>query len=317
MSFDADAARRALTDALKDASTSLQSHVLRGPSLEEASPQRYDIEADFAARVVEDLRAHTEALAAREIVPYDPSYRTSSHQVLVEDLPEIPDLAAVDARIRRGDLPRDEGSEPVVAMAHLLGDGEDALLAYRVKGAGIATRRSRGIPLSPLQGVYRPVQGEVLFYEPSVDVLTVRGLAFVTAVSLIQTRLHAPQKAQRLARETLRRATARVEVDGIAELEAAVVADPGMRAKMAQVARRMEADPEYAQLLTTERLVVFAIEHPEYAIATADQARLVFDPSPQTRWAIPKLLADDYLYSELTQRSYEAGSKSEVRADEE
>lgn len=40
--------------------------------------------------------------------------------------------------------------------------------------------------------------------------------------------------------------------------------------------------------------------------------RLVFEPSPQTRYLIPKALADDFLRSELTDRHYEVGSKQRI-----
>ena len=36
----------------------------------------------------------------------------------------------------------------------------------------------------------------------------------------------------------------------------------------------------------------------------------MFESSPRTRYAIVKLMADDYLRSDLTKRSYEAGSKA-------
>jgi hypothetical protein len=38
----------------------------------------------------------------------------------------------------------------------------------------------------------------------------------------------------------------------------------------------------------------------------------VFEPSPQSRYLIPKALADDFLRSELTDRRYEAGSKQRI-----
>jgi hypothetical protein len=79
----------------------------------------------------------------------------------------------------------------------------------------------------------------------------------------------------------------------------------------------IEADPEYAANLTTERLVAFVETNPDYDIPVTEvggQRMLRFDPSPQHRHQIPKLLADDYLHSQLTNRNYEAGSKHRVQA---
>ncbi len=91
--------------------------------------------------------------------------------------------------------------------------------------------------------------------------------------------------------------------------------DPTMRAKMAHVARLVNDDPEYARHLTTKKLVAFVEEYPAYDIATSKvdgKKSLKFDSSPQHRHKIPRLLADDYLHSYLTDRSYEAGSKQDV-----
>ena len=55
--------------------------------------------------------------------------------------------------------------------------------------------------------------------------------------------------------------------------------------------------------------------YPDYNIplTTVDGTKaLLFDPSPQHRHQIPRLLADDYLHSYLTDRTYEAGSKQRV-----
>ena len=89
-----------------------------------------------------------------------------------------------------------------------------------------------------------------------------------------------------------------------------------MRAKMAYVARLLQSDPDYARNLTTKKLIAFIESYPDYdiPITTIDGKKaLRFDTSPQHRHQIPRLLADDYLHSYLTDRNYEAGSKQRVR----
>lgn len=91
--------------------------------------------------------------------------------------------------------------------------------------------------------------------------------------------------------------------------------DPTMRAKMAYVARLLASDPAYAKNLTTKKLVKFVETYPDYDIPVTTvngKKALSFDPSPQHRHQIPRLLADDYLHSYLTDRNYEAGSKQRV-----
>ena len=309
-------ARQALATALAANPTGLDNFVVRGDSLASSELTRFDLVDGMASDVVGDIRRFAEALTGKQFLDYDPSYQTSSSQVLVENLSDIPELSAIDAAVRRGDLPNDAGGTAVVAMAHAVGTGANRIVAYRLKGPGIATRRSGGITLIPRDGVYRPIEGDVLFYEPRFDVLTCGEFAYFTTVTLIQTKLQAPDKARQLARDTLTAVTAKIRIDGFAELEQAVMEDPSMRAKMAYIARLLLSDPDYAKDLTTKKLIAFVESFPDYDIpisAVDGKRALRFDASPQHRHQIPRLLADDFLHSYLTDRNYEAGSKQRVR----
>lgn len=314
---DTEAARTALIAALSDPGTgSLGNFVMVGEAIEGASVSQFDVTAELAEQVSADVVKAVEALTRRQFIAYDPSYQTNASQVLVEDLASIPALAGVDAAIRGGDLPIYPGGGTVVAMTHAVGLGPQQVVAYRVKGAGIFTRRAKWI-LLPRDGVYAPIDSEVLYYEPRFDVFTCAGYAYFVTVSLIQTKLQADDKARQLAKTTLATVTAKIRIDGFAELEKAVMDDPTMRAKLAAVARLLESDPDYASHLTTKRLIQFVTDNPDYKIPMGQvegKPALRFDPSPQHRHQIPKLLADDYLHSQLTKRNYEAGSKQRVQA---
>ena len=314
----ADAARAALSAARTDArADALDNFVLGGEAMEAAHVSRFDLTEAIAEQVNRDVSNSADSLTRKQFIPYDPSYQTNSSQVLVEDLASIPALAGVDTIIRNGDVPSYSGGEPVVAMAHAVGVDDRQIVAYRVKGAGIATRRARWVQLVPRDGIYEPIRDEVLYYEPRFDVLTCAGYAYFTTATLIQTKLQADNKARQLARETLAKVTKKVAIAGLTELEQAVMDDPSMRAKLASIARLLESDPDYARHLTTKRLIKFVEDNPDYAIPIGQvngKPALQFTPSPQHRHQIPKLLADDYLHSQLTERNYEAGSKHRVQA---
>jgi hypothetical protein len=315
--MDADAARAALTAALADAPAGDPANsVLVGEDIETAAVLGFDVTSAMAAQIGTDVFTTARSLTRRQFLPYDPSYQTSPSQVLVEELAGIPALAGMDATIRNGDVGTYAGQEPVLAMAHALGGPDGGLVAYRMKGAGIATRRARWVQLVPREGVYEPIRGEVLYYEPRFDVFTCAGFAYFTTATLIQSKLHAEEKARALARETLATVTAKVAIAGIGELEQAVMDDPTLRAKLAAIARLVETDKDYARHLTTKRLIRFAQDNPDYDILITQldgKPALQFDRSPQHRHQIPKLLADDYLHSRLTERNYEAGSKHRIR----
>jgi len=250
-----DQPRQVLTSALEDRNAALLNSVLRGEAMATAAVSKFDLVETMAQTVRSDVWAQVKRLMGKQFIPYDPSYQTSAAQVLVENLDQISDLAAVDATIQHGDFASDAGGEPVVAMAHAVGAGDNKVVAYRVKGPGIATRRAKGVfQLIPRNGVYQPIDEEVLYYEPRFDAFTCGGMAYFVTVTLIQSKLNAPEKARALARDTLKRVTKKVVIEGLAELEQAVMDDQTMRNKMAQIARLLDNEPEYAKNLTTRRL---------------------------------------------------------------
>lgn len=313
-----ESARASLEAAVSAAgqSAAAGNYVVRGHALEAAEVTRFELIDTMASTVTSDLTRYVGGLPARQFLPYDPSYQTNPSQLLFEDLSAIADLAAIDAVIRGDDVDDDAGGDPLVAMAHTLGAGADKIVAYRVKGPGIAARRKKWVQLIPRNGIYEPIDDEILIYEPSFDVITCSGYAYFTTVTLIQSQLNASGKARDLAKATLASATAKLKIEGIEELEKAVMDDRTMRLKMAAVARLLAAEPDYVKLLTTRNLVRFIKAHPDYDIPLADsdgKSVLKFDPTPQRRHQIPKLLADDYLHSQLTDRNYEAGSKHRVQ----
>jgi hypothetical protein len=313
-------ARSALLAAIADIERgpAVANFLVRGADLVGGSPRSIDFEADVAAEVIADVLQFARNLSERELIPYDPSYQPSPGQALVDDLSEAPEFAEVHRQVMTGMPPLDDGrGDPVAALAHRV-DGPSglALSVYRVKGPGIATKRASGIRiLVPRSGVYTRIEDELVYYQPRFDVLVVGSAVIVTAPSTLQRALGSDTRARSLATATFARATRHIDVEGMRDLAEAVRSDPAMIAKMAQLSRTFEADPEYERLLTTRRLLEFLDDNPQVPIRVEGegQARhLVFEPSPQKRYLIPKALADDFLRSELTNRHYEVGSKQRI-----
>lgn len=307
----------AAIDAVGDASA-VSTFLLRGMSLAECEVSEITLSQELTDTVIGDVVRFAEQLVRREFLDYDPSYQLASNQAIADDLTEVPPLAAVHEVVARGDVETDEGGEvPVLAMVHRLeSPGAEAITVYRLKGAGIATKRARGVlALLPNGGVFREVDHEILYYEPRFDALVHEGAIVVTTITLLSRQLESPARAQEKARAVFAKATQNVAISGVEELTNAVAADPAMNAKMMAVSRLLDSDPEYAALLTTEKLVDFLAQNPHIEIeveGAGPDAKLVFDPSPQKRYRIPKALADDYLSSRLTGRDYEAGSKQRL-----
>ncbi len=313
-------ARRALTEAISaiEVEPAVANYLVRGSGILDGVPARIDFESEVAAEVRDDVLGFARGIADRELIEYDPSFQPSSGQALVDDLAESPGLERIDSLLAAGSPLLDSGAgEPVGAIAHRVdAPGGAAITAYRLTGPGIATKRASGIRiLVPRDGIYVRVPEEIVYYQPRFDALVVGGFVIVTAPTTLQRKLGSDARAKKIAKETFKAATMRIDIEGLTDLADAVSSDPAMIAKMMRLSRTLEADPDYADSLTTPRLLEFLDANPQIDIAIAGEGsarHLVFESSPQKRYLIPKALADDFLRSELTSRRYEAGSKQRL-----
>jgi hypothetical protein len=291
--------------------------LVRGRDLGTGQPREITFEQRMAAEVRTDVLDFAASVLDREWLAYDPSYSLSTGQAFADDLAEVPELARIHRAIVGGRAPADVQGENIVAMAHeVFADPARSLVAYRIKGPGIATRRPRGLRTLVLRGnILEPIDGEIVVYEPRFDAIVVGDAVLVTATTTLTRALGSTDRIQKLAKETFAKATTAVSIEGGDALAEAAASDPAMASKMAQLARVLDEDPDYATLLTTANLLEFLDRNPQVHIATSgegERRRLVFEPAPRTRYAIVKLMADDYLRSDLTKRRYEVGSKAQL-----
>jgi Domain of unknown function (DUF4868) len=300
-------------------------YLVRGAGIADGSMHAVTFDAQTTAEVAADVMGYAELILAKQWLAYDPSYQLASNQALVDELAEVPELGRLHADLVTAPLDRAPSASNqdapqhsrVVATVHRAWtDPTVALTAYRLKGPGIATRRPRGIRiLIPRDGIFERIDSEVVYYEPGFDALVFGDHVFVTSITTLQRSLGSTDRARAMATKTFARATSKLAIEGAEELAAAVATDPAMVAKMAQLSRILDSEPEYAALLTTERILAFLDRNPHVPIATTgtgDERRLLFEASPQKRYLIVKALADDYLRSELSQRTYEVGSKVQL-----
>jgi len=295
----------------------LRNYLVRGSSFDESTVTRADLDQETSATVAADVVRFASRVADSEHVTYDPAYQVGPHQVLVDRLTNLPRLSAVVDDAFNDDLPPDVSETGTIrAMVHTLSGASGPLVAaVRIKGVGIATRRPKGWKaLVVRDGIYVESDTEIIYYEPSFDILVVGDFAFVTKPSTIQQGIGSPERSRALARATFKTVTANLSIKGAAELEVAAGTQPAMVAKMASIARVIDSDPDYVKLLTTTNLATFLADNPQIEIeveGSGTETQLVFDHRPQHRFSILKLIADDFLQSELSGRNYEAGSKQQ------
>jgi len=297
----------------------LSNYWVRGNSFENGTLTQADFDAETTKGVIGDVLSHASRVSDGAFVHYDPAYQTAHNEFLVDGLANSPFLAALVQEASDDDNPLDTSShEPIQAMFHCVRDHRGLMItAVRLKGQGIYTRRARGVrALIARDGIYVPIDEEIVYYEPRFDALIIENQVIVSVPSTIQQQFGSAARARNLARETINRLAGKVAIDGIDALRDAATTQPAMVAKMASISRLLDSDPEYAALVTTDNLVGFVAAHPEVEIeisGVGTRRALVFDPRPQNRFAILKLVADDFLQSGLSGRNYEAGSKQRLK----
>ena len=312
--------RRELLEAVHqiEADRAFDLFLVRGDDLEHATPGKVSVVGGLDDRIASDVLAYATKIADKEWVHYDPAYQSAGHQALVDELAALPELERIHRSVVTNSAaadPADGGS--ILAMAHqVFTDRASGITAYRLKGRGIAVRSSKlSVVLLSRRGVLEPIEDSLVYYESSFDALVFRDHVFVTAPTTVSAQLGSTNRLRQLAKTTLRRAAQGVRIANFEALEELVDRVPQMALKLTSLARTLESDPSYADILTTKNLVAFLRdnEHIEIEVVGAGgKAELVFDASPQRRFLIPKLMADDFLTSALTRRNYEVGSKARL-----
>jgi Domain of unknown function (DUF4868) len=188
------------------------------------------------------------------------------------------------------------------------------IIGFREQRPARALARSKSVALLYRDGRFDQLNPlEVLQLDLAFDVLTAEGFAYFEKKRTFERLFDHLAPLVAAARATFQAVTANLRIKGLAEMEAACTSDVNMMTKMASISRSMTADPAYATALTMRNLLDFVDHHSQYGIKTIGRGanrQLVFEPPPTERYKILHLLDDDYLHSQLTQRSYESGSKT-------
>jgi hypothetical protein len=251
-------------------------------------------------------------------IAYGPVVLCPGGHCLVLPNADSPRLAAVTAAVASHPTTRfDPTSQTAAGLFALATElqlpGGRTVIGYRAQRPARALGRSKSVALLYRDGRFDQLNPlEVLQLDFAFDVITAEDTAYFEKKRTFEKLFDHLAPLAAAARATFRAVTANLRVEGLAEMESACTTDANMMAKMASIARSMQADAAYATALTMTNLLRFIDQHQQYGIKTTgsgNRRRLVFESVPTERYKILHLLDDDYLHSQLTQRSYESGSK--------
>lgn len=264
-------------------------------------------------------KAKAESLRDLSPRPYGPAVELSRGEVMWV-AGDTGTLSAIDPLVDAGDVdvysqPTGDGARVRMLVVRVR-VGDVNVKFYREIASSAWLAQSKKVALFWADGHFDKIDSKnVLIFDGAFDAVVVDGFALFTAKYKFERIFSFGAEIARQSRETLTKITKNLRIRGYEEMERACTTNPGMMAKLASVARRMQEDAGYAGAMTMDNLVPFVHEHPETGVEVIGEganSELVFYNDPGRRFKILRLLDDDFLHSELTQNTYEANSKSDA-----
>jgi hypothetical protein len=282
---------------------------------------RIKLTVDAKAAVAELGQATRERLEDAALVAYGPAVLIPPQHWMNVQEADVATLATIENVVTAQDLIAFDGKSDYarnikMVAARFSAQGHLPVTFYRVADSMLQLRKSRLVGLVQEGDVFdRLDPADVLLLRPEFEVVVIGGFAFFAKKATFERAFGFLEKLRQESLSTFNAVTTHLRISGMDELRAACTSQPQMMAKMASIKRSMDEDSGYANAMTMPKLIEYIAQHPHVDIEVVGKGKdqeLVFDPKPTRRFQIVKLLDDDFLHSVLTQRDYEAGSKTQT-----
>lgn len=284
-----------------------------------AAPTVFDIpiSADLAGQLRTICTETISAAADSELRPTQPGFRPASQQWLWTPRPDGL-LADLDARVcGLPALPYERGRRfgrgnlLVLRLRRL--DGSDAARLYQ--GFSPEKALQRGKVVSWWTGErFDSTDAEPLVIDRSLRLLVLDDVVVMQSAGAYEALLGPLPDLRHEASATYQATLGKLEIVNGDELEQACASDLNMMRKLMSIKSKL-GRPGYVTSIEMPRIAAFLEAHPTVDVEldrSGPEPRLVHGTGPQRRWALLKLLDDDYLRSDLTNINYEANSKIEI-----
>ncbi|MGH2702474.1 MAG: Kiwa anti-phage protein KwaB-like domain-containing protein [Actinomycetota bacterium] len=190
--------------------------------------------------------------------------------------------------------------------AAVVTDADQQATFFRSYGPKKELSRKGGFALTKGQGQYNRIKKKVFLFDDQVDCFTWEGFLFIRNPYQFRRIFRYLEQLKERANEIIDLVTERVPISNEDEFRSAVAGQMQMLAKVSSIAAK-----PYLSELTMEaiQLTIDEFELDLEVVVEDDEDKLVFDPAPDKRWIILKLLDDVYLESVMTDLKYESNSK--------
>lgn len=249
------------------------------------------------------------------LVPYDPIYAAAFPDLLYLDLDEVPDVKelvddVIDVSAYDDFHPDDSLIRQLRFYVIVASDEAEDAAFFRAFTASKELTRRKGFAAMFEDGVFQKVTDKTFLFDDDADCYTWGGYMFIRRKSAFERIFRYLEELKEAADETLDEVLRHVPVSNEDDFREACKGQIQMLAKLASISRKT-----YLTNLTID-VIEDTINEFRLDVQIVDdngEKKLLFDPTTQqTRWAILKLLDDDYLLSSMTEERYEATSKIQL-----
>ena len=274
--------------------------------------QRLNLRQDLAA---EFLAAAQAAIPDENVVfrLYDPGYTPEWNEVCYIDLgehAEIAELVRQISQVQQAELFReqDEIVDHLRFYAIVVSpNAQRHAVFFRTYSPKKELTRRAGFAALFNRGHYDKVDTKIFLFDRQIDCFIWGGYLFIYSIGAFQRIFDYFEEVRAKADETVTAILAQIPISNADAFRAAGTGQMQMMSKLAQIARK-----PYLNRVTIQdiRRTIEAFELDVQIVAENGQEKLLFEPNPNRRWLILKLLDDDFLGSIMTNQKYEVNSKS-------
>lgn len=246
------------------------------------------------------------------LVAYDPIYRPQPNELLYLPLDEVAEIeelveAITDVSAAPQFTPDDKLVRQLRFYATVISDDDADAVFFRAYSPRKELTRGKGFAAMFDDGVFQKVENKTFLFDDDADCFAWGDHMFIRHLSAFHRIFRYFEQLRESADETLDDVLQHVPISNEDDFRDACKGQLQMLAKLASISRK-----PYLPALTMDaiRTTIDTVGLDVSVVDEDGQDKLVFDPSTQeTRWAILKLLDDDYLQSLMTQLLYDASSK--------
>ena len=292
-----------------------------------AAPEVYDVpvSGELARQLLEQVASTATAAAAAELRPLQAGFTPSAQQWVHGPVPGGP-LADIDSVVlrrthRQYDRDAEFGPRNLLVLRIRSVDGTELARVYQGFSSEKALARGKRIVAFWNGERFASLDAQPLVIDRSLRLFTVGGSGSETGPAMVMKSNNAYESLfgalpdlKEQAAATFTATLGKLPIVGGEELRTACESDLNMMRKLLSIKHRME-QPGYPDAVDMPAVVAFLERNPHVNVpveTVSGSPSLVFKAQAQQRWALLKLLDDDFLRSDLTNINYEANSKTEV-----